>query len=268
MKKKEFISVLITNFNKEKYILKSLTSVMNQSYDNFETIVFDDKSTDNSIQKLKKIKTIKLIRNKKKKLTTGPLNQINGILEAFNVSKGKIICLMDADDEFKKKKLYEINKFFFNNHNIDFVLNFPQQNSNFNLKRTKVNNSIWPSIFPTSCISFRRSFFKQFKKNLLSKKCPNLEIDARLIIYAYHHEQNKINYINISLTNYIKNDDGISSYYPKFSLNWWYKRKEAFDYLIYILKTKNKKFIKSPDYFMTNMISIFLKIFKKIKLYG
>ena len=124
---------------------------------------------------------------------------------------------MDADDEFKKKKLYEINNFFFNNRNVDFVVNFPQQNSNFNLKRTKVNNSIWPSIFPTSCISFRRSFFKQFKKNLLSKKYPNLEIDARLIIYAYHHDQNKINYINKSLTNYTKNDDVHALFFTKMS---------------------------------------------------
>ena len=66
-KKKKFISVIITNFNKERYIVNSLKSIMNQDYGNFEIIVFDDCSTDNSINLIKKFKNIKLIEKKKKK---------------------------------------------------------------------------------------------------------------------------------------------------------------------------------------------------------
>ncbi len=68
-KKKEFISVIITNFNKEKYIVNSLKSIMSQDYSNFEIIVFDDCSTDNSIDTIKKFKNVKLIENKKKDLS-------------------------------------------------------------------------------------------------------------------------------------------------------------------------------------------------------
>ena len=67
-KKNEFISVIITNFNKEKYIINSLKSIINQDYNNFEIIVFDDCSTDNSINSIKKFKNVKLIENKKKKI--------------------------------------------------------------------------------------------------------------------------------------------------------------------------------------------------------
>ena len=123
---------------------------MSQDYSNFEIIVFDDCSTDNSIDTIKKFKNVKLIENKKKKFISGPLNQIHGIIKALSICKGKVICLLDSDDKFEKNKLKEISNFFLNNSCVDFVVNFPQQNSNFNLKRVHVDNSIWPSIFPTS----------------------------------------------------------------------------------------------------------------------
>ena len=66
--KKEFISVIITNYNKEKYIKKTIQSIINQNYKNFEIIIFDDCSSDNSIKLIKKFKKIKLIRNTKKKI--------------------------------------------------------------------------------------------------------------------------------------------------------------------------------------------------------
>lgn len=260
--KKEFISVIITNYNKEKYIKKTIQSIINQNYKNFEIIIFDDCSSDNSIKLIKKFKKIKLIRNTKKKYKTGPLNQINGILKSFNISKGKLICLLDADDKFEKDKLNQINNFFLNNSSKNFVVNLPQNNSNFNLKRINVDNSTWPSIFPTSCISFRRSFFSDFKKNIIFNKFPNLEIDARLIIYAFHSKKD-MNIIHKNLTEYVDSDISISSNYLKFSINWWYKRKEAFDYLRYILKKQKIIFIKSLDYYLTNMIYFFLNLLKK-----
>ena len=62
------ISILITNHNKEKFLNKNLTLLYKSSYKNFEVILFDDVSTDNSLKKLKKFNKIKLIKNKKKKI--------------------------------------------------------------------------------------------------------------------------------------------------------------------------------------------------------
>ena len=42
-------------------------------------------------------------------------------MEAFKHSRGKIICLMDADDYFKKNKLFEVNKYFELNNKKSFV---------------------------------------------------------------------------------------------------------------------------------------------------
>lgn len=257
-KKNTLISIIITNFNKEKYLNKSLNSVINQNYKNLEIILFDDVSTDNSIKIIKKFKNIVLIKNNRKKFNSGPLNQINGILQAFKKSNGKIICLLDSDDQFSINKLKEINKFFINNPNKNFLINLPFDNYNFRLNRTKANFNIWPSIFPTSCLSFKRNFFNLFLKNNNLKLFPNLEIDARLSIFSYYF-CNDYNILYKRLTKYVKSDHSISSNYKKFSINWWNKRKEAFDFLKVTLKNKKIYFVKSYDYYLTNLIYFFIK---------
>ena len=139
--KNNFISILITNYNKEKFLNKSLKSVLNQTYSNYEIILFDDSSTDNSIKIIQKYKKIKLIRNKSKKKNSSPLNQINGIINCFQKSKGNIICLLDGDDFFKKTKLLEINKFFQNNKKSNCVFDFPKTDSTsflFKKKSSKI----------------------------------------------------------------------------------------------------------------------------------
>ena len=65
--KNNFISILITNYNKSKFLNKSLKSVLNQNYRNYEIIIFDDNSLDNSLEIIKKYKKINLIQNNNKK---------------------------------------------------------------------------------------------------------------------------------------------------------------------------------------------------------
>ena len=57
--KNNFISILITNYNKEKFLKKCLNSIKNQNYKNYEVILFDDCSTDNSLKIIKDFKKIK-----------------------------------------------------------------------------------------------------------------------------------------------------------------------------------------------------------------
>ena len=110
--KNNLISVLITNYNKSKFLYKSLSSLRSQNYRNYEIILYDDCSSDNSVQIINSFKKVNLIRNKKRKEYSPALNQINGLKRAYFKSKGNIICLMDSDDYFKKDKLKVINGYF------------------------------------------------------------------------------------------------------------------------------------------------------------
>lgn len=88
------ITIYITNYNYGKYIKQSINSVLNQSYKNFELIIIDDGSTDNSrkiIDNYKNNKKIKIVYQKNK-----GLNKSNNV--ALKLSKGDYISRVDADD--------------------------------------------------------------------------------------------------------------------------------------------------------------------------
>ena len=90
------VSFLISVFNGEKYLDKSLLSIKNQTYQNYEIVIVNDASTDNSlsiIRKYKKIfKNYKIINNIKNIGLTKSLN-----IAAKN-ARGEWLARLDADD--------------------------------------------------------------------------------------------------------------------------------------------------------------------------
>lgn len=253
------ISVLISNYNKYKFLKKTLKNIVNQNFNDYEIILFDDQSEDKSVDLIKKYKKIKLIINKKKKIPFSPmLNQINAVYEAFKKSKGDVICLMDADDSFFKNKILNINNFFIKNKDKKFLVNTPETfGTYFKYKNKNSNKHIWPTIFPTSCISARRIFFSKFFKYSMPKRYKNLAIDARLNIFAKYY-YNDFNVLQKKLNSYTIDQKGNWSQYNHLSINWWISRNEAFEYLKYILKLRKIRFKKSSDYYLTKFVNLFI----------
>lgn len=257
--KKNLVSILITNYNKSKYLKKSIKSCQKQTYRNIEIILFDDLSTDASYKILKNLNTKKLsiMYNKKKKFTSGPLNQLHGIKTIFKKSRGKIIFLLDSDDFFLKNKIDYISQKFENYKYISFIQDTPySSNQKIKLKKKDHSVSIWPSFYPTSCITVRRNFFKKFLNLSESNRFPNLEIDARLCIYAFLKKEFKITKKPLTVYNY--DSLGISSSYRKFSINWWKKRNEAYDYMKILMKKMKIEFKPSIDFYVTKIFNIFI----------
>ena len=260
--KQKLISILITNYNKGNFLRKTISSCENQSYLKKEIIIFDDSSTDESINILNKIcnKNIHVFFNKKKRYKSSPLNQLYGIKKIFDLSKGEIIFLLDGDDFFLKDKLKLIVKKFEHNKEIEFIQDTPyfgKQKRKIKLKKKNHSVSIWPSFYPTSCIAIKRKFFSDFLKNAEFGKFPNLEIDARLSIFAFL--KRKFYIYNKTLTIYNYDSFGITSNYKKFSTNWWKKRDEAFEYMKILMKKIKLNFIPSFDFCVTKFIYFFIK---------
>ena len=186
------VSVIIVNYNNAKYLNRCLNSLYNQTNKNFEIILVDDSSTDNSILLAKEFlaknnkKKFRLLINKKK-TKFGSYNQINCILAALKFCKGEIISFIDSDDFFKDSKIEEVINFFKKNKNtsITFDLSYKYYNKNKKIK-SKINNRSknlipWPSFSSQSCISVKKKYLKNIIKIITIKNYPDLWFDFRLI---------------------------------------------------------------------------------------
>jgi glycosyltransferase involved in cell wall biosynthesis len=89
------ISILLAVYNGEDYIEESISSVVNQTYTNWELIVVDNGSTDNTFEIIKKVS------NNDKRISLHKLSE-KGKCKAYNYaylkSNGHFICFLAADD--------------------------------------------------------------------------------------------------------------------------------------------------------------------------
>jgi len=105
------VSVIIPLYNYEKYVLDAINSILKQTYKNWELIIVDDCSTDNSfnvvadyIDKINVPQNIMLLKNERNKGPSATRN--NGIKH----SKGEYVLYLDADDYVSKYFLEECVK--------------------------------------------------------------------------------------------------------------------------------------------------------------
>ena len=89
------VSIITAVYNDEKFIKKSVESILNQSFSEFEYIIVDDGSTDNTLDILKEIEKVD-----KRVIVLTQKNQ--GAAAARNLAihsaKGKYVAIQDSDD--------------------------------------------------------------------------------------------------------------------------------------------------------------------------
>lgn len=96
-------SIILPVYNSEKFLDKTINSVLDQSYPNFELIIIDDKSTDNSLKIANKFQR----KDSRIRLISQPENK--GVASARNIGlkkvKGKYILFLDSDDTLPRNTL-------------------------------------------------------------------------------------------------------------------------------------------------------------------
>ncbi|MBF2026251.1 MAG: glycosyltransferase family 2 protein [Oscillatoriales cyanobacterium C42_A2020_001] len=98
------VSVIIPNYNHARFLPKRITSILNQTYQNFEVIYLDDASTDNSNEVFSDFASHPKIRSYLNTINTGnPFKQWNKGVQA---AKGEYVWIAESDD-FADPKLLE-----------------------------------------------------------------------------------------------------------------------------------------------------------------
>ena len=114
---KPLVSVITPLYNTEQYISYAIRSVLRQTYQNFEHIIIDDASTDNSKEIVRTFKDsrIKLVEHDKNK---GIIETRN---EALYLSEGKYIITLDSDDICHPNRIEKIVDFFDHNESVNVL---------------------------------------------------------------------------------------------------------------------------------------------------
>jgi len=151
MIKEPFISVVIPVYNRPVQILRSVQSVLDQKYDNFECIVVDDGSTDETPSVLQSFgKKIRVITTENR-----------GVSAARNIgvekSFGDFIAFLDSDDEWKPLKLKnQVEHLLANNWQITQTDEIWIRNGKFlnkKMKHTKPEGDIFEKSLELCCVT-------------------------------------------------------------------------------------------------------------------
>lgn len=112
------ISVIVPAYNVEKYIKTCLDSLINQTYSNFEVIVINDGSTD---------QTEKMLNEYESNPKIQIFSQENGGLSAarnrgIKLANGELVCFIDSDDSVKSDYLGKLAAPFFEDSAVDITV--------------------------------------------------------------------------------------------------------------------------------------------------
>ncbi len=149
------VSVIIPTFNAEKYISDTIKSVQNQSYQNWEILLVDDASSDETPKIITPFLTDKRIQFYPLKINSG-----TGVARntALANAKGKYIAFLDADDLWRPEKL-EKQIDFMQLHKLPFTFSF------YDLM-DESGNSLQKRVEAPRNLSYRQLFFCNYVGNL------------------------------------------------------------------------------------------------------
>lgn len=226
--KKIDISVIMPARNAEEFLEDSIRSILNQTFKNFEFIIINDGSTDNSLKIIKKYakenERIKIINNIKN------LGLNKSINKGLKKAKGKYIARFDADDIALPKRLkiqynyLERNPEIFligssafvidkKGHRVGFLFKYQIHPLIMKWRLKRSNSLIHPSIM------FRNDGTVHYKE---ANRNPKLE-DERLIYLDLLRKNKKIVNLPSFLIKYRVNPKGMSTNAGVFSRSKWKK---------------------------------------------
>tara|TARA_B100000902_G_scaffold399352_1_gene469811 strand:+ start:16226 stop:17014 length:789 start_codon:yes stop_codon:yes gene_type:complete len=228
------VTVIINCFNSEKYLKQSIKSVLNQSYKNFELIIYDNNSTDKTEEIYKSFKDHRLRYFKTdQNYNLGKVREL-----ALKESNYNWISFLDSDDEWLPDKLLEQVNYIQNKKNIGLVYSdFIYIDSNgLKLKKKSYTKFYTKKIFEElikknyicfSTIIFNKSIFKT--KNIFNPILKNSE-DLDLLLKI--SKNNTVGFVKNKLVKYRVHSENLTKFQTERSFSEWqylmYKHSENY----------------------------------------
>lgn len=269
LNKNPLVSAVVNCHNGSKFIHRSLTSIINQSYQNIEIIIWDNASTD---------ETKKLISNFADKRIKYHYDSIfRNLYDARNQAlkkiNGQYVCFLDVDDYWSKKKIeLQLNNIIKTNSDISFTNCIEKSEKskidkiipdnyiyNLNENLMKKNYFIISSVMIRSKILISQNFNFNNKFNIIG----DFELWSRLSL----NKKIKFTVINDLLTTRCIHDKNES----KIKINQYVKELDRF--INHNIKNKNIKFLQYQlinmilyNFFKIELISFIKILIKNFKL--
>ena len=216
----ELVSIIMPSYNTGKYIADSIQSVLNQTYQNWELIIVDDCSTDNTDQIIESFLKDNRIRYLKNKTNSGAAISRN---YALREARGKWIAFLDSDDLWDAEKLEK---------QIDFM----RRNGyafTFTDYRIQLNGTWLPYIYTAPNIVTRRKMYDYCYFSTITVmydaekvgliQIENLRKNNDYAMWLQIIEKSDAYRLPECLSSYIKHEDSISGG-SKFKLIKWHYR--------------------------------------------
>lgn len=221
---KPLFSILVANYNNGTFFKDCYNSLISQTYDNWECIIVDDKSTDNSIETINSL----ISNDKRFKIFSNEQNKGVGYTKnkCIEFSNGEICGFVDPDDSIVTKAIeimvstHLLNttaSLVYSNINIcDKDLNF-----DFTIKRKQVNNND-DSFFNLKTPIHHFVTFKKSKYVLTDGIDLYLKRAVDQDLYIKLYEKGPVVHINQDLYNYRIHQNGVSLFKNEDRAYYWH----------------------------------------------
>lgn len=170
--KNNFISIIINCYNGEKYLDKTLQSILNQNYKNYEVVFLDNNSTDSSAKIYKKIKDkrFKYYKTKRK------IKLYNARNVALRKCKGDFIAFIDTDDWWESNYLVSRYKFY----NSSELYGFCYSNCFHYYENKKIFKIFWKDKLPSGFIleELLKNYFVKLGTLIIKRKLMSLKFNS------------------------------------------------------------------------------------------
>ena len=261
------ISVLMPVYNCELYIKEAIDSILNQTFADFEFLIIDDASSDDTIEIIKSYKDsrIKLIE---KAENSGISNSLN---LGLSIAKGKYIARMDGDDISLSERFAKQVAFLDANPDVvlcgsalkvigtDKIICYPEHHDSIKLNLLKHNCIIHPSVMLRKCVLDEHCLIYDLKK----EPAEDYDLWVRLcsISKLYNLQEVLIYYrIHDSQVSHMRNKQQInSSIETKINLLYYLdfeKNSKKKDILIKIISEKEISHFKEIQLFQKLKIEL------------